>query len=71
MPTGSVEMLSVTGCELIVVRAIERFPSLKLSVPVGGSVPAVVTVAVKVTATPSIAGFKLELSVVVVAEPAK
>jgi hypothetical protein len=39
------------------------------TVPVGTCVPVVVTLAVKVTCTPSPAGFKLEVSAVVVASP--
>ena len=39
-------------------------PSLKVTVPVGGFVPVVVTVAVKVTETPKFAGFWLETTVV-------
>jgi len=39
---------------------------LKVTVPVGGIAPVVVTVAVNVTATPAFAGFRLDLRVVVV-----
>lgn len=44
-------------------------PLLNVTVPVGGFDPTVVTVAVKVTGLPKSAGFWLEVSVVVVAEP--
>jgi hypothetical protein len=43
---------------------------LKVTVPVGGFVPVGVTVAVKVTATPTAAGFWLEVTAIVVAETA-
>jgi len=39
-------------------------PSLKVTVPVGGVEPVVVTVAVKMTETPKFAGFGLEIRLV-------
>jgi hypothetical protein len=46
-------------------------PSLNVTVPVGVEVPVGVTVAVNVTAVPEFAGFELEVTVVVVADPLK
>jgi hypothetical protein len=52
-PTASVENVNVTGWEPFTAAVpIDVSPSFKLSVPVGGFVPVVVTAAVKVTATP-------------------
>jgi hypothetical protein len=74
VPTASVDVVKVatwnppTVLKVPVPRAV--VPSLKVTVPVGGFVPVVTTVAVKVTATPCFAGFELEVRVVVVAEPA-
>ena len=74
MPTVSEEVEKVATWEpdtvlrVPVPRAV--VPSLKVTVPVGGFAPAVVTVAVKVTEAPKFAGLGLEMRVVVVAEPA-
>ena len=70
MPPASVEVVKVatwkppTVPKVPVPRAV--VPSWKVTVPVGGFVPVVVTVAVIVTAAPAFAGFGLEVRVVVV-----
>src|SRR5450755_2225374 len=72
VPTASVEVAKVaTWAPLTVLRVpvpMALVPSLKVTVPVGGFVPLVVTVAVNVTMSPLFAGFLLEVRVVVVAE---
>jgi hypothetical protein len=67
-PTASVLVLYVAVPELFSVpvpRVAE--PSMNVAVPVGVFDPLVVTVAVKITGEPAIAGFALETTFVVVA----
>jgi len=74
VPTVSEEVGKVATWEPATVISVPVpkavVPSLKVTVPVGGFAPAVVTVAVKVTEAPKVAGLGLEMRVVVVAEPA-
>jgi hypothetical protein len=70
VPTESVDVVKVatwappTVLKVPVPSAV--VPSLKVTVPVGGIAPVVVTVAVKVTVTPACAGLRLEVRVVIV-----
>jgi hypothetical protein len=74
VPTASVEVAKVATWRPPTVLSapvpIAVVPSLKVTVPVGAFAPVVVTVAVKVTEAPKVAGFRLEVRVVVVAAPA-